>query len=454
MFPHLRRSYNWGTHLGEAQMSEPHRTPGPLGGSSSGSTGRRPGPVGHDPRAQAKALGAADAQSLVRTALPSVFEHVTSAQWRQIQKVLDAAVVDPIVKAEADAFYAQSVTHSGSLTFHDAALVRRSDRAMEHYIYVTEADKRIRLDFTDLIDPNALKPVTDNPDEAAYLEKVRKTLVNKGVWLRFAPKLVRDREDPSRHVLDARSFDVWLSLGPNGDTIPTKDGRLTRDTLLGTTLFGAGYYRQVDQGAVQRELDKEVRRLRSQIETGLQEHQRLAKVRRDAFPGIAEVSDLLGGADFPAQSIWDDPYRFVLKAMQLNVGGNVKASQAYLVTAAIITRNAANLLASYVEDTTSGAQRAVTVLKVAKTAGEVAEIGLAVTGVTGLVRGGMAIAGEAGAAEIDQAAERLVKRYVAENPEIAGDLNNVRWVPGPKGSVAGGIKPGTSSGAGTGWHRW
>jgi len=136
------------------------------------------------------------------------------------------------------------------------------------------------------------------------------------------------------------------------------------------------------------------------------------------------------------------------------VGGNVKASQAYLVTAAIITRNAANLLASYVEDTTSGAQRAVTVLKVAKTAGEVAEIGLAVTGVTGLVRGGMAIAGEAGAAEIDQAAERLVKRYVAENPEIAGDLNNVRWVPGPKGSVAGGIKPGTSSGAGTGWHRW
>jgi len=111
-------------------MSEPHRTPGPLGGSSSGSTGRRPGPVGHDPRAQAKALGAADAQSLVRAALPSVFEHVTSAQWRQIQKVLDAAVVDPIVKAEADAFYAQSVTHSGSLTFHDAARVRRSDRAM------------------------------------------------------------------------------------------------------------------------------------------------------------------------------------------------------------------------------------------------------------------------------------------------------------------------------------
>jgi hypothetical protein len=399
-------------------------------------------------------LGAADAQSLIRAALPYAFAHLTSAQLRQIQKVLDAAVIDPVVKAQADALYAQSVTHSGSLTFHDAALVRRSDRAMEHYIYVTEADKRIRLDFSDLIDANALKPITDNPDEAGYLERVRRTLVSKGVWLRFGPRLVRDRDDPSRHVLDGRSFDVWLSLGPDGDTIPTKDGHLTRETLLGTTLFGAGYYRQVDEGAIQRALDKEVRRLRSEIETGLQEHQRLAKVRRDAFIGVAEISDVLGGADFPNPSIWDDPHRFVLKAMHVNVGGNVRASQAYLVTAAVLTRNAANLLAGYVEDTTSGAQRAVTVLKVAKTAGEVAEIGLAVTGVTGLVRGGIALASEAGAAEIDQAAERLVKRYVVENPEIAGDLNNVRWVPGPKGSVAGGIKPGTSSGAGTGWHKW
>jgi hypothetical protein len=181
-------------------------------------------------------LGAADAQSLVRAALPLVFEHLTSAQLRQMQKVLDAAVVDPVVKAEADALYTQSVTYSGSLTFHDAALVRRSDRAMEHYIYVTEADKRIRLDFNELIDANALKPVTDNPDEAAYLERVRKTLVNKGVWLRFAPRLVRDREDPSRHVLDARSFDVWLSSPPK--TIPPRtDGFPPSMTLCATQVL-------------------------------------------------------------------------------------------------------------------------------------------------------------------------------------------------------------------------
>ncbi|GIK43014.1 MAG: hypothetical protein BroJett011_68470 [Chloroflexota bacterium] len=98
-----------------------------------------------------------------------------------------------------------------------------------------------------------------------------------------------------------------------------------------------------------------------------------------------------------------------------------------------------------------------------KTAGEVAEVGLAVTGVAGVGRGaGRVVAGEAGAAgataatggSVYAAAEQLVRQYVAKNPEIAGELANVRWVPGPRGSVAGGVKPGSSSGAGTGWHSW
>ena len=192
------------------------------------------------------------------------------------------------------------------------------------------------------------------------------------------------------------------------------------------------------------------------------QHDMLAKVRREAFFGVAEVSELLGGADFPDRSIWDQPHQFVLRAMNLNVGGNVRGSQAFLVVAAILTRNAGRLLADYIEDFSAGAERAVTVLKVVKTAAEVAEVGLAVTGVVGVVRGTLAIAGKGGAAgasaatggSVDVAAERLVRQYVAENPAIAGDLANVRWVPGPRGSVAGYIKPGHSWGAGTGWHKW
>lgn len=95
----------------------------------------------------------------------------------------------------------------------------------------------------------------------------------------------------------------------------------------------------------------------------------------------------------------------------------------------------------------------ITVLKVAKTAGQVAEVGLAVTGVAGVVRGTVSVAGgaSAGDAAVDAAAERMIAKHYAK---IMADLNKVKWVPQPKGSVAGGVKPGTSSGAGTGWHKW
>jgi hypothetical protein len=127
------------------------------------------------------------------------------------------------------------------------------------------------------------------------------------------------------------------------------------------------------------------------------------------------------------------------------------------VVAAIIVRNNAQLVAEYAEKSSGGAESVIKVLKVAKAAGKVAEVGLAVTGVAGLVRGGMSLAagGAAADASIDEAATKLVTEYTKRNPEIAADLDKVRWVPGPKGTVLGrGLKPGQSSGAGTGWHKW
>jgi hypothetical protein len=427
-------------------MTEHGRAPGPVGNSASGG-GRRPGPHGVDGRQRANALKAADAYTLLQAKLPFVLEHMTEKQIQQMQKVLDAAVVDPEVKKEADDLYRRSVVdYIGSQPVRDKGMVRRSDRAMESYIYVTEADRRIRLDFSVLLTPEALKVMTDNPDEAAYLKAVRNTLAAKGVWLRFAPKFARDPDDPSRHVLDQRAWEVWLSLGPDGDAIPTESGRLTRDSLLNTTVLGAGYYQRVDKGPTQSALDKEIRRLTNEITVGLLEHQRLAKIRRDASFGgpeaplggllpVTGAADLLGGADFPDQSIWEQPRKFVLRAMELNVGGNVKRSPAYLVTAALLTRNAAWLLAQYIEDTTAGAGRAVTILKVAKTAGQVAEVGLGVMGgvglVRGVVRGGVAlteagaVGADAAATSVDAAAERTLGRYAAKNKMTAEELSKV-----------------------------
>jgi hypothetical protein len=391
-------------------------------------------------RQRAKSLKAADARTLLQASLPFVLEHMSEAQIQQMQKVLDAAVVNPDVSKEVQDLERKSiVAQSGSLTIWDPKMVRRAERARESFVPVTEADKRIHLDYRALLAPDALRVTTDNPDEAAYLERVRRTLATRGVWLRFAPTFVRDPEDPSRYILDQRTFEAWLSLGPDGDTIPTDSGRLTRDALLNTTVIGAGYYERVDEGGVQSALKKEINRLLSEIEAGIEQHNMLAKIRRDAFVGVAEISEFLGGADLPDRSIWDQPHQFVLEAMKLNVGGNVKGSQAYLVTAAILTRNAAQLLADYLNDIGAGAGRALKVLKVVKTAGEIAEVGLAVTGVVGIVRGAVAIAGAGAAstsaatgASVDAAAERLVRQYVAENPEIAGDLDRVTWVKGPK----------------------
>jgi len=224
-----------------------------------------------------------------------------------------------------------------------------------------------------------------------------------------------------------------------------------------TTLLGAGYYEHVNIGPAQSALKREIQRLIGAIESGIEQHNMLQKIRDGAFPGVAEVSDLLGGATFPDTSAFDQAHKLVVRALELNVSGNLSGSQAFLVVAGVLTRNGAQQLKEYIDDTSSGAERAVTVLKVAKTAGQVAEVGLAVTGIPGIVRGGARIAGgEAAAAlssDIDVAAKQLTERYIARNGIHADELSQVRWVKGPKGSVAGGVKPGTSSGAGQGFHK-
>jgi hypothetical protein len=320
-------------------------------------------------------------------------------------------------------------------------------------IYVHPADYSIRLDFTKLLAPDAFTPETDSPDEARYLQKVRNTLVESGVWLRIGHPQV------SAFVIDPRVFSVWLSVGSDGDnfvTIPTENGQLTRESLIKTKTFGAGYYDKVRQGYVQQELRREMDRLLREINSGIMQHDILASIRRRAFPGVTAVSDAIGGANFPERSIWDYPHRLVVKAMELNVGGrNVMGSRALLIAAAVVTRNAARLIAEYIDDTSSGAGRAVTILKVAKTAGEIAEIGLAVTGATAVVRGGTRMVGGRVMSETDILLEKEFSKAIAKDPSLAADLKNVWRAPGPKGTVlGGGVKPNQSTGAGTGWHKW
>jgi len=271
-------------------------------------------------------------------------------------------------------------------------------------------------------------------------------------WHLTAP----DPEGGGRWYVDPRTFKAWLCIGYDGDAIPTNDGQLDREELLGTVMFGAGYYNSVHRGPTQRSLDKQITILTYEINSGVDEHLRLLR-RKSEAPIVSGISDFLGGADLPDLDIWDYPRKLVQRASKLNTGGNVMKSPPYLVVAAIATRNNANLLSEYADDSANGAGRAITVLKVAKTAGEVAEVGLAVTGVTGVVRGATRIAGKGAARDVavDAAAERMIAKHYARDAEIMADLNKVKWVQGPKGSVGGrGVKPGQSSGNGSGFQKW
>lgn len=339
-------------------------------------------------RQRAKALKAADARDLIKPSLPFVLQQMTPVQLDQVQRVLDAAVVNPAVQKEVDDLNRKSIiAQSGALTNRDPAMVRRAQQAEGNFIPIKEADKHVRLDFQKLLAANALKPTTDNPDEAAYLIEVNEILGNKGIWLRFDSKLVQDPADPSRRIPDYRTFEAWLSLGYDGQSIPTAGGHLTRDALLSTQVLGAGYYDAVHKGPTQMLLSKAINHITSNIETGRQQHSELAKVRRHAAPGVNMVSDALGGADFPDEKIWEAPRQIVLKAMNLNVGGNVKQSSKVVIIAAVTTHVAAKLQSKYIDDYSLGAERAVKVLKVLKTAGKIAETVLIVRTVgMGLVR--------------------------------------------------------------------
>lgn len=359
-----------------------------------------PGPTGLSPtqrRQRAKALKAADARALIKVSLPLVLEHMTREQIQRVQRVLDAAVLNPDIQNEASELYRRSVVaRSGALTQRNPRMVRRAERAMEGLIRVTEADYRIRLDFKALLAPDALRATTSNPDEVAYLEKIRQTLETKGVWLRFAPAFVRDPNDPSRHIVDGRTFQAWLSLGPDGDTIPTESGRLTRDALLDTTSIGAGYYRHVHEGPVKAALEKEINRLWRQIEIGIEQHGILFRMRGEAAAGVPETSDLLGGVKFPGVDIWNKPISLVKQAGRLRTEGDVPGAQVHLIAAAIETINAAHLLADSHQASLVGAKRAVIIIEVA----EAALLILALWGSAAL-------------------AIQFARQYLARNPTVA-----------------------------------
>lgn len=330
-----------------------------------------------------------DARTVISANLPRVLPIMTEAQIQQVQKVLDAAVINPEIEKEGNRLWDRSVTSQiGTQVNRDERIVRQANRIFQTKIFIDERDKRVRLSFEKLLAPGALSPQTDNPDEAAYLKKIHSALVSKGVWLWVTNKWYRDPSDYSHTIMnDPRSFEVWLTYGYNGRTIDAPGGLLTRDALISGVWVGNGYYTEVYEGTYQKALSTAIKALRNRISTGETLHEMQVKARDDAKPGVVWVSDKLGGANFPSQKIWDLPNKLVVRALEQNVGGNIKASSKTLLYAAIVTEISMKKLEGYIRDTVDGAATAVKVLEVAVFVGHIAEAALLIYSVAaGLTR--------------------------------------------------------------------
>ncbi len=463
------------------------------------------GAINYD-RKRAVALKALDARDLLKERLPEVLKVMSQAQVSQVQKVLDAAVVNPAVQQEyKDAIkrsivangrsggHYEGVYENGRLVLRDVRQARRADRIFEQQIPVSAWDKRIRLNFWDLLTPDAFVPRTNNPDEAEFYFKLAEQMEEHGVWLFFEPKKIRDPEDRSSWIVDPRNFEVWLSFGvgrwPN--PIPTKSGLIDQDSLKGTQTIGAAFYDRVHRGPFMKELEKAMAELFEAIQDGEQEHLRQEGNRITAAPLVPTISDWLGGAEFSSPKVWKKPFALYMKAWDLRNSGDVLGAVGTVVASAVLTEILTRKLNEYINRTVAGAGKAVGILEVIVIVSSVADIAAPLlkmgakfflrqwvkSAVTAEARGLAKSAVRMEAAEAGLA--RRAKGYMADmtewmkkNPDAAASdhvaavermmrkwkVKEVEWmkvVPGPKGQILGNMKGGHSSGmAGLGMDKF
>ncbi|WP_269584176.1 hypothetical protein [Roseibium sp. Sym1] len=399
-------------------------------------------------RRKARELGAPEAETLIAT-VPKLARLLSGDQVAQVQRVLDAAVLNPVYEdAYKKAMKAAVISRAGNLVLRDRAKERKARRILDKRVRVSKSDGYIRVDHNKMLTADALVPRTNNPDEADYLVRVRRTLDSQGIWLRLGQPWEAQGRDPTK-------WEFWFSLGYNGDTIATDDATIDREELLDTTMLGAGYYRSVLTGHVQTKLKRAFERFDTQYDNGWSLHTQLMRDRHSAAPGIAKISDWLGGADFPGTSIWNRPHKLRMKAWEANAGGDVVKAQIYLLAAAHAVEYNAQLLADYLSATIDGAESAVKILKVAKTTGQVAEAVLLVVGVGAGIKALRVAGSRAISQEVRyEAAEQLALRYARKEGISEAELKMVRYVPQPRGTVLGNVRGGHSAGHGTGSHRW
>src|SRR5882757_10885698 len=87
-----------------------------------------------------------------------ILAQLTPAQRQKLQRYLDAAVVDPVVRNESSALYQKGTKYYGELVVVDPEMKRRAQRVMGDFIPVSDLDDCVRLNFTQMLDASEFTP--------------------------------------------------------------------------------------------------------------------------------------------------------------------------------------------------------------------------------------------------------------------------------------------------------
>ncbi len=327
-------------------------------------------------RKRAAELKAVDVSGLLRTSLPVVLPHLTAANIDQLQRVLDVAAINAAIENRGTELDQQSIKgkiiHS-SQYLRNPAVVAQRDKVLAQKIALKPGENAIRLDLHKLITPDALIPTSDNPDEAAYLLVVADVYLHRGVWLVLDSSAGAMTQQMSS--TDLRKWRVRLLLGyvPGAvvEVIATDHGLLTRKGLLSPTRIRAGYAEWVSLGTTMKEMERALSQVKHQIEKGRNEHGWWSDHRND-YPRVSKISDFIGRADWPDESIWEQPHKSYVQALHLVNERKLAEAAEFGLFGAYQAEWCARAVHEYIEATLSGADRAKTILEVAVVLGEVA----------------------------------------------------------------------------------
>lgn len=338
-----------------------------------------------DERKYATELGVMDARTLINAKFSRLAEALTPAQIDQIQRQLDADVINSAIDRQMEENDQKSIVGrtSTGVAVRDPSKATPFKARMTK-IVLKESDTLIRVDYRKLLSPDAFTITSDNPDEATYLLKMKSALEAGGVWLRF----VVNKSQIARTTYAMNDPQRWLALLWFGrdtrDEIKTSNGRLTRNALLSIPPLGSGYYHYVSNGPTLRFLNTAIDSVQSKINL-------VRKLHNDWDPADAGIrarilewgivkgvgEGMLGlSLNYPSKSIWTEPTNTLMLARKSQAAGKLTEASKLAAFAAIQAEWGARAVmdyANFINATKGAAGFVLQVLQVLDKLGDIAD---------------------------------------------------------------------------------